>query len=73
VTSGAAPDHALVVDRRFMCQDCGTKWFIPEHRVSEPDLTECDACGGPLAKLAGYPGNDGYDSRPGTGADESEG
>jgi predicted nucleic acid-binding Zn ribbon protein len=55
-----------------MCQDCGTKWFIPEHRVSEPDLTECDACGGPLAKLAGYPGNDGYDSRRGAGADESE-
>ena len=36
-----------------MCQDCGTKWFIPSHRVSEPDLTECGACGGSLEMFAG--------------------
>jgi DNA-directed RNA polymerase subunit RPC12/RpoP len=36
------------VDRRFICEHCGTKWFIHEHRVDEPDLTECARCGGPL-------------------------
>ena len=36
-----------------MCQDCGTKWFIPSHRVSEPGLTECGACGGSLEMFAG--------------------
>jgi hypothetical protein len=39
------------VDRRFLCQVCGTKWFIHEHRVEEPDLTECARCGGPLVRF----------------------
>ena len=43
-----------------MCQDCGTKWFIPGHRMDEPDLTECGACGGPLEMFAGHPGGDGH-------------
>jgi len=47
------------VDRRFVCQDCGTKWFIPGHRPAAPDLTECGACGGALEMFAGQPGGDG--------------
>jgi hypothetical protein len=49
------------MDRRFICDDCGTKWFIHEHRVDEPDLTECGRCGGPLARFAGASGY-GYGS-----------
>ena len=41
-----------LMDRRFVCQDCGTKWFIHEHRTTEPDLTECGRCGGPLVRFA---------------------
>lgn len=49
-----------------MCQDCGIKWFIPGHRVAEPDLTECGACGGSLKMFAGHPGGgDGHVSPPG--------
>jgi len=55
-----------------MCQDCGTKWFIPSHRVSEPDLTECGACGGSLEMFAGpRPGADG--ELPPPGEDEAQG
>lgn len=54
-----------------MCQDCGTKWFIPAHRVAEPDLTECDACGGTLEMFAGHAGGDGSVSPP--GEDEGQG
>lgn len=46
------------MDRRFVCQDCGTKWFIHEHRVAEPDLTECGRCGGPLVRF--LDGLDGF-------------
>jgi hypothetical protein len=49
-----------LVDRRFVCTDCGTKWFIHEHRSEEPDLTDCLACGGPLAKF----GDNGPDEEP---------
>jgi len=60
------------VDRRFVCKDCGTKWFIPGHRVAEPDLAECDACGGPLEMFAGRPaGGDGH--VPSSGEDEGQG
>jgi predicted nucleic acid-binding Zn ribbon protein len=55
------------MDRRFVCQECGTKWFIHEHRTAEPDLTECGRCGGPLVRfVAGSGGADryGYGSRP---------
>lgn len=48
-----------------MCQDCGTKWFIPGHRVTEPDLSECDACGGRLEMFAGHrAGGDGHHPLP---------
>jgi hypothetical protein len=50
------------MDRRFICHTCGTKWFIHEHRVHEPDLTECGRCGGPLVRFAGDSG-DGYGLR----------
>jgi hypothetical protein len=49
------------MDRRFICHDCGTKWFIHEHRVDEPDLTECGRCGGPLGRFVSDSG-DGYGS-----------
>jgi predicted nucleic acid-binding Zn ribbon protein len=58
------------MDRRFICEDCGTKWFIHEHRVSEPDLTECGRCGGPLVRFANGSSYDGHGSRSGEGADE---
>jgi hypothetical protein len=48
-----------------VCQDCGTKWFIPGHRVTEPDLTECGACGGALEMFAGHAGGDGQLPSPG--------
>ncbi|MBN1528584.1 MAG: hypothetical protein JW895_05955 [Thermoleophilaceae bacterium] len=48
------------MDRRFVCTDCGTKWFIHEHRVEEPDLTECGACGGSLVRF----GPNGSDEAP---------
>jgi predicted nucleic acid-binding Zn ribbon protein len=53
------------MDRRFICTDCGTKWFIHEHRVNEPDLTECGRCGARLIRLLG--GFDGLDSGEGAG------
>ena len=36
------------MDRRFICDTCGVKWFIPWTRPELADLTECDACGGGL-------------------------
>jgi ribosomal protein S27AE len=55
------------MDRRFICPDCGTKWFIQEHRVSEPDLTDCGRCGGPLVTFVSDSGDD-YGARSGQGA-----
>jgi hypothetical protein len=48
-----AGNSLLAVDRGFLCHNCGAKWFIHEHRVSQPDLAECARCGGLLAKLGG--------------------
>ena len=48
------------MDRRFVCQDCGTKWFIHEHRTSEPDLTDCARCGGPLVRFIDELSGDGW-------------
>jgi len=48
------------MDRRFICQDCRTKWFIHEDRAAEPDLTECGRCGGQLVTFdGGAAGGDG--------------
>jgi hypothetical protein len=55
------------MDRRFICHECGTKWFIHEHRVSEPDLTECGRCGGPLVRFGDS--GDGDDALPGQDID----
>jgi hypothetical protein len=56
------------MDRRFVCQHCGTKWFIDEHRWSEPDLEECGRCGGPLAEF----GNGSEGSQLGFGVDDPD-
>jgi transcription elongation factor Elf1 len=58
------------MDRRFVCPECGTKWFIHEDRTDEPDLTECGACGGTLVRFAAPPVDGGYGSRPGDGTGE---
>lgn len=58
------------MDRRFVCQNCGMKWFIHEHRTSEPDLTECGGCGGPLVTFVDALGDGGYSSRLGEDEDE---
>jgi len=36
------------MDRRYICANCGTKWFIPATHSDAPALTACDACHGPL-------------------------
>jgi hypothetical protein len=56
------------MDRRFVCRDCGTKWFLPEHRSTEPDLTECGSCGGPLDRF-----HEGLEGRPPGELDEDPG
>jgi hypothetical protein len=59
------------VDRRFVCQQCGTKWFIHAHRHDEPDLTECGSCGGPLMRFADGLGSHSPDAAlPDEGAGE---
>ena len=58
------------MDRRFMCQDCRTKWFIPEHRSTEPDLTECGRCGGPLVRFFDVRENREFGADLGEGAGE---
>jgi predicted nucleic acid-binding Zn ribbon protein len=58
------------MDRRFLCQDCGAKWFIHGHRVAESDLTACGRCGGPLERIGDASGDDGYGSDPGEGGSE---
>jgi hypothetical protein len=37
------------MDRRFICQDCGTKWFVPEGH--EAPVESCARCDGPLLPL----------------------
>ena len=51
------------MDRRFVCQDCGTKWFIHEERSDEPDLVECGRCGGPLVRFVAEPSGEWSGSR----------
>ncbi len=36
------------MDRRFICEDCRTKWFVPSSKPDSDYLTECAACGGAL-------------------------
>jgi Zn-finger nucleic acid-binding protein len=37
-------------DQRFICGDCGTKWFVPEGR--EIAVDHCPRCEGPLRDFA---------------------
>jgi putative FmdB family regulatory protein len=39
----------------YECQDCGQRHEALQ-KVSDPPLTECPACGGPLKKLLSAPG-----------------
>lgn len=58
------------MDRRFLCQDCGAKWFIHGHRAAEPDLTTCGRCSGPLVSFVDASQDDGYGARSGEDAGE---
>jgi DNA-directed RNA polymerase subunit RPC12/RpoP len=40
-------------DRRYVCQRCDTKWFIPAARSHVADLLECPSCQGPVLALVG--------------------
>jgi len=54
------------VDRRFVCQHCGTKWFLHTHATSAPELTECGRGGGPLMRFSdGLGGDEPYGTLPG--------
>jgi len=49
-------------DDRFICDECGVKWFVPEPQAAGvADPADCAACGGRLIPLATQ--ND--DHRPG--------
>jgi predicted RNA-binding Zn-ribbon protein involved in translation (DUF1610 family) len=36
---------------RFVCEDCGVKWFAPLMRALDAAPAECAACGGRLVPL----------------------
>jgi hypothetical protein len=52
--SGDHPPGGLAetIDRRFVCQECGTKWFVPAGAPAHDDPETCAACAGPLAPMA---------------------
>jgi len=53
------------MDRRFVCNACGTRWFIPAGRADEPDLTECGSCGEALSRFEpGLRGDEPYGTLP---------
>lgn len=41
----------LPMDHRYICRDCGTKWFVPAGR--DVAIDRCSACGGPLLPFVG--------------------
>ena len=45
------PDTELVADKRFICGDCGVKWFVPPTRPPGETPAACGACGGALRPL----------------------
>ena len=53
------------MDRRFVCSECGTKWFIHADAIDQPDLTECGRCGGELEVLVAPSAGQSYGSLPG--------
>lgn len=42
-------------DRRFICEVCGVKWYVPAERPSAPDPVRCEACGGALTVFVAPP------------------
>ena len=44
------------MDRRFLCQVCGVKWFAPASRPADEDPVTCAGCGGDLVSLLAPPG-----------------
>lgn len=39
------------MEQRYICQHCGTKWFVPAN-VSQPEPPRrCGACAGPLVPM----------------------
>ena len=49
------PEYSVVVpitsrrkDRRFACEACDVKWYVPAERSSDPDPDRCRSCGGAL-------------------------
>jgi hypothetical protein len=41
--------------RRFICDDCRTKWFVKEDAPPAADPTRCPACDGQLVALVEQP------------------
>ena len=38
--------------RRFVCEGCHMKWFVPVDAPRENDPAECSGCGGALKPIA---------------------
>jgi hypothetical protein len=53
----------VVVDIRFVCEDCRIKWFVPSGRPIDSDVKGCAACGGRLIPF--HPERETQDGRPG--------
>jgi hypothetical protein len=51
------------VDVRYMCESCGTKWFVPSRAIDGSALADCAACGGALKHVGFAPGE--HDWAPG--------
>lgn len=39
------------MDLRFICENCGVKWFIAASRLGSVELNDCARCGGALMPL----------------------
>ena len=49
---GRTDGRLAIMDRRFICIECGMKWFVDASRPLVPDLTVCGGCGGAVVPLA---------------------
>jgi hypothetical protein len=45
------------VDVRYVCESCGTKWFVRAGPSDVPQVPDCAACGGALKHLGPVPGD----------------
>jgi hypothetical protein len=61
------------MERRYMCDACNTKWFIPLKRQDLPDLEECPGCGGALSPYVGASARAWGQRRPSEPAASAEG